>query len=126
MLKPDILIFEIYKHHGINPDTVAYMLSCWVKALANYEKWLEDDVIDELEQEYHLDADEIDDTSAFIVTALEVAGVDDLVHSRKATVDHVSCYIHKDIVNLQITWCNHDEEGFSRNLQNTSPSRAVQ
>ena len=102
--KPEVLIFDIAKNHGVESDTVAYMLSAWVRALANYEEWLEDDIIEELQDDYNLDASEIEHVSAIILNALEANCIDRLVFERRAFIEDVQAEIGHNVACVKIYW----------------------
>ena len=104
MAKPDVLIFEIARIHGVDPDTVAYMLSAWVKALANYEEWLEDDIIEELQDDYNLDALDIESVSAVILNALEVNRIDRMMFERRALIEDIRCHVGSNVACVEIYW----------------------
>lgn len=104
MERTETLVIEINRHHGIEEDTVAYMLSCWVLTLANYEQWLEDDVIEILQEDYNLGADEIERVSSHILNALEGAGVHFKLANRKAFLVGANVEVKRDLACLKLIW----------------------
>lgn len=102
--RPDVFIFEISKRHGIEEDTVAYMLAAWVTALSNFEAWLDTDVVEELQDDYNLDAEQIEYVSSMILDALENTHIPNLVAKRRSMVEDIDCKVSGGLAEMRVVW----------------------
>lgn len=97
-------MFDISPHHGIERDTVTFMLSCWVMALARYDDWIADDEASDLHYKYNLDADDIERVSNVILNALDGSGISRRLAGRHGFLVSADCQINKDLVFLRLIW----------------------
>lgn len=103
-MKNEFLILEISRHHGIDSDTVAYMLQSWVMTLAGGDHFIDAEVVEELQDVYDLSAEQIERASTYILNALEGAGVHLKLANRRAFLYGVNVIVHRDIAELHLFW----------------------
>lgn len=97
-------MFEMSPHHGIEVDTVVFMLSSWIMALARYDDWIGDEEASDLHYKYNLDADDIERVSTLILNALEGSGLDRRLAGRHGFLLSADCQLNKDLVFLRLIW----------------------
>lgn len=91
-------------NHGIEDDTVGYMLSHWCMTLAGCDEWLEDDVVDELIEDYNLTLVDIERLSEKILTTIDHIGLAKRLRRRTGFLQSAYCTVDKNLVCLLLIW----------------------